>query len=241
MFAGDERSVELLTVETADVEDGVTLPVLIASGNGLLAGAGQGSGSAANPDDEVLAGIRLDGWVGPDPAVAPDLPFEPPAPVHGTVTIPTPEGLILANAVLDAAAGELTLFLPAEPHARQRRGAPRLPVGLPLRGSALPANLPPGTRRASAQIRFHGVTMDLAPGGVSALLVVESPGLRLPSDITDVFVEIAPDGPRAIVASLNGVALRSDVLRAEFAFLPLLDWLYLSAQAEQAAERQSRE
>jgi hypothetical protein len=225
LFAGGDRSVELLTVFPADVIDGTVVPVLIASPDGHLATSGiPGERTVASGNGKVI--------------IIPDQDSD--IPMEGTAGLPTADGLIYASADLDAERGLLTVHLPDPPRAWQRRGSPRLPVGLPLRGTALPMNLPAGTLRAAAQIRFHGVTIDLAPGGVSALLVVESPGLRLPQDVTDVFIEIAPDGPRAIVASLNVIDLRSDVLRAEFAFLPLLDWLHLSAQAEVEAKKKRR-
>jgi hypothetical protein len=114
----------------------------------------------------------------------------------------------------------------------QRRLAPRSGLVLPLRGSAHSArDAGAGAEAAGRLITFHGHTVDVGAGGLQARLVGDV-GLRLPQQLRDVFVELDPDGPDSLAVALRVVTFRSDVLRAQFSFISLADWIRLRARTE---------
>lgn len=165
---------------------------------------------------------------------------EPGGPVgeveRGMADIPTEAGLLHVPALLRPAEGRLQLgpIAAAEPaRPLQRRLAPRSGLVLPLRGSAHSGRS--GTGPAGRLITFHGYTVDVGAGGLQARLVGDV-GLRLPQQLRDVFVELDPEGPDSLAVGLRVVTFRSDVLRAQFSFIALADWIRLRARAEDAAQ-----
>jgi hypothetical protein len=152
---------------------------------------------------------------------------------QGMADIPTQAGLLHVPALLRPAEGRLQVHpsgAPAPPRPLQRRLAPRSGLVLPLRGSAH-SGRSSGTGDGGL-ITFHGHTVDVGAGGLSAQLVGDV-GLRLPQQLRDVFVELDPEGPDSLAVGLRVVAFRSDVLRAQFSFISLADWLRLRARAEE--------
>jgi hypothetical protein len=157
-------------------------------------------------------------------------------PQRGMISIPTPYGVMRTIAVLDLEQGLVTLRMSKIPPAWQRRDAHRMPLKLKLRGTtvALPALAGAGAPAETAPVRFNGHTVDVSPGGLSAILSVESDALRLPQGVRDVFIEIDPDGIRPVAATLRVVDVKSDRLRGEFEYLNPNDWLHLHKLAKMA-------
>jgi hypothetical protein len=159
-------------------------------------------------------------------------------PQRGMISIPTPYGVMRTIAALDLDRGLVTLRMSKIPPAWQRRDAHRMPLELRLRGTtvAMPALAGAGAPTSATPVRFNGTTVDISPGGLSAILSVETDALRLPSGVRDVFVEIDPQGARPVAATLRVVDVRSDRLRGEFEYLAPSDWMYLAKLAKQAGE-----
>ncbi|MFI5954338.1 PilZ domain-containing protein [Cryptosporangium sp. NPDC051539] len=159
-------------------------------------------------------------------------------PQRGMISIPTPFGVMRTVAALDAELGVVTLKMAKIPPAWQRRDAHRMSLVVPLRGTtvSLPALAGAGPRTSGRPVRFNGTTVDISPGGLSAVLTVESDALRLPSGVRDVFLELDPYSSHPVAATLRVVDVRSDQLRGEFEYLQPSDWLHLAAMARDAAE-----
>ncbi|TQS46846.1 PilZ domain-containing protein [Cryptosporangium phraense] len=159
-------------------------------------------------------------------------------PQRGMISIPTPFGVMRTVAALDVDLGVVTLKMAKIPPAWQRRDAHRMPLVVPLRGTtvSLPALAGSAGPAQTRPVRFNGTTVDISPGGLSAVLTVESDALRLPSGVRDVFLELDPFSAHPVAATLRVVDVRSDQLRGEFEYLQPSDWLHLAAMARQAAE-----
>jgi hypothetical protein len=187
---------------------------------------------------ELLTSTDVDLTGEADPELNVLVGTEPGGPVgeveQGMADIPTEGGLLHVPALLRPAEGRLQLrpagaAEPARP--LQRRLAPRSGLVLPLRGSAHSGR--PGSGPGGRLITFHGYTVDVGAGGLQARLVGDV-GLRLPQQLRDVFVELDPEGPDSLAVGLRVVTFRSDVLRAQFSFISLADWIRLRARAEDA-------
>ena len=159
-------------------------------------------------------------------------------PQRGMISIPTPFGVMRTIAALDVDAGTITLKMSKIPPAWQRRDAHRMPLVVPIRGTtvSLPALAGAGAPSSHRAVRFNGTTLDISPGGLSARLTVESDGLRLPSGVRDIFLEIDPHSAHPVAATLRVVDVRSDRLRGEFEYLSPSDWMYLAQLARDASD-----
>lgn len=156
---------------------------------------------------------------------------------RGLVTVPTAAGLVEVPARLDREQGQLWVQTAHPVRPVQRRLAPRSGLVLPLRGAAtLGASV--NLLGSGPRVTFHGHTIDVAPGGLQARLVGDL-GLRLPQELRTAYVELDPAGPHPVAVALTVVALRSDVLRAQFSFISLADWARLRERARDQSEADS--
>ncbi|MBI1758644.1 MAG: hypothetical protein HYR62_05395 [Actinobacteria bacterium] len=145
---------------------------------------------------------------------------------RGTVEVPTAAGLLHLPARLHREDGRLHVRLPHSIQAIQRRLTPRYGLSLPLRGSATFGSSPGGVPDAANRITFQGYTVDVGAGGLQARLTGDV-GIRLPQHLHGVFVELDPGDPHSVAVVLTVVTLRSDMLRAQFSFISMADWVRL--------------
>jgi hypothetical protein len=150
---------------------------------------------------------------------------------RGMADVPTAAGLLHVPALLHTAEGRLEVH-PAQPvQPLQRRLTPRAGLVLPLRGSAHLGEPGVGAAGAGLLVTFHGHTVDVGAGGLQARLIGDI-GMRLPQQLRDVFVELDPGAPESLAVALRVVTFRSDVLRAQFSFIALADWIRLRERAQ---------
>jgi len=152
---------------------------------------------------------------------------------RGTVELPTEAGLLRIPALLEREPGRLLIHPPDAAQPLQRRLAPRSGLVLPLRGAAQTGAAAAGLPGAHL-LTFHGNTVDVGPGGLRARVVGDG-GERLPANLHSVFVELDPDNPQSVAVGLRVVTFRSDVLRAQFSFISLVDWTKLRDRARDQA------
>lgn len=164
--------------------------------------------------------------VEPEFAVDVLVPPEAAAPERGTVEVPTASGLLFLPARLRREEARLRVRLPHSVQAIQRRLTPRYGLTIPLRGSATFGAAPGGVPDVANRVTFHGHTVDVGAGGLQARLIADT-GIRLPQRLHGIFVELDPGNPRSVAVVLTVVALRSDMLRAQFSFISMADWARL--------------
>lgn len=147
----------------------------------------------------------------------------------GTAEVPTEAGLVLVSARLLSRDGLLELNMPIDPRPIQRRAHARDDRALELHGVAVARPLP-GGHTLGPPVSFRGLTRDISTGGLGALVEMETAGARLPSQFSELFVELDLGGPRPAGVVMQVVSMRSDLLRARFVYLSPADRAHLAAE-----------